>query len=241
MKGDLVYQGTRYVALALQPQTPANIAINRRDRNEKVAQRSFRRCPGRDDDRGLQRVAQRPRRRPPWDGPYAVGLAGRAGALDGYGDRLELEQRLEHDDHSASRLELQQLVVIAIVDDASVRQQVVIDRLGGGTGVPPPKPTPLRDPRHYGSLGAASSSHSSFARRAARHWALRSEFRTADRHHGNRRRRDRRLQLERRRIDPDGPDDPEAGGLAGRVLHARQGADQIVERVGHHGPASEDR
>src|SRR5262249_5575756 len=41
MKGDLVYQGTRYVALALQPQTSANTAINRRDRNEKVAQRSF--------------------------------------------------------------------------------------------------------------------------------------------------------------------------------------------------------
>src|SRR5262245_5390573 len=145
MKGDLVYQGTRYVALALQPQTPANIAINRRDRNEKVAQRSFRRCPGRDDDRGLQRVAQRPRRRPPWDGPYTVGLAGRAVALDGYDDWLELEQRLEHDDHAASRLELQPLVVIAIVDDASVRQEVVIDRLGGGDLPPPVRPSRLRD------------------------------------------------------------------------------------------------
>src|SRR5262249_58655161 len=102
-------------------------------------------CPGRDDDRGLQRVAQRPRRRPPWDGPCAVGLAGRAVALDGYDDRLELQQRLEHDNHSASRLELQQLVVIAIVDDASVRQQVVIDRLGGGESPPPVRPSPLRD------------------------------------------------------------------------------------------------
>src|SRR2546429_4227633 len=228
MKGDLVYQGTRYVALALQPQRPANIAINRRDRNEKVAQRSFRRCPGRDDDRGLQRVAQRPRRRAPWHGPYAVGLAGCAVALDGYDDRLELEQRLRHDDHSASPLELQHLRV-AIVDDPSVRQQVVIPWEGALL-------CPLPNPPHY----AIPDITGRFARRAARHWTPRSEFRTADRHHGNRRRGDRRLQLDRRRLDPDGPDEPEAGGLSGRLVHARQRADQIVARVGDHGPASED-
>src|SRR3989442_10740576 len=137
---------TRYEDLALQPQSTENIAIIRRERNEKDAQRSFRRCPGRDDDRGLQRVAQRPRRRAPWHGPYAVGLAGCAVALDGYDDRLELEQRLGHDDHSASRLELQQLVV-AIVDDASVRQQVVIP-WGGGPLCPPPNPPPFTRPPH---------------------------------------------------------------------------------------------
>src|SRR3989442_13682233 len=116
---------TRYEDLALQPQSTENIAIIRRERNEKDAQRSFRRCPGRDDDRGLQRVAQRPRRRAPWHGPYAVGLAGCAVALDGYDDRLELEQRLGPGDHPPTRPELPPPAV-PIVAHPPVRPQMVL-------------------------------------------------------------------------------------------------------------------